>query len=491
MQHDFDVLITAEEAWPAFERAVLAAKTEVIAGFRIFDLSTRLISDEARAIGESWFDLLAHVIRSGVRFKLIVSDFDPVMATSLHEQAWITVRQGAALAEIADAVPGQVDVKAALHPARAGLLPWLAFIPIVLRKKWAKLRDLDQDRQDRQAVRLSGSILPKMHTVSHHQKIAVIDGEVLYVGGLDLNERRRDSIDHDQPAHETWSDVQLILRGPEAVDARKHLETFVAVTNRQLKLPDLPSLKRTISVPRKVSFPFLSPRTLLREIEQAHLDAFAAARHLIYIETQFLRSGIIAKAMAEAARVNPKLRAVVVMPTLPEVVAFENSEGIDARYGLALEREAVNMLTGSFEDRITIATPVRPVMAARDAKSVLSGSPIIHVHNKVLIRDDDYALIGSANLNGRSMRWDTEVAVEISEPGRVALTRQKLLGHWWFDELPPEALEPQTLQRWWRDEITRNGVKRPEGRRGFLVPYNPESGEELYQPLPGVTENMV
>ena len=49
MAGDFEVLITADEAWPAFERAVLAARKHVVAGFRIFDLSTGLRSAEARA----------------------------------------------------------------------------------------------------------------------------------------------------------------------------------------------------------------------------------------------------------------------------------------------------------------------------------------------------------------------------------------------------------------------------------------------------------
>ena len=48
MAGDFDVMITADEAWPAFERAVLSARSHVVAGFRIFDLSTRLRSTEAR-----------------------------------------------------------------------------------------------------------------------------------------------------------------------------------------------------------------------------------------------------------------------------------------------------------------------------------------------------------------------------------------------------------------------------------------------------------
>ena len=112
---DFRVLVTAEQAWPAFEDAVIDARDEVIAGFRIFDLTTPLAGARAREIGATWFDLLEHAVRRGVRIEIIVSDFDPVMATDLHRATWNTVRQGAALAEVAEARPGQVRIRAALH----------------------------------------------------------------------------------------------------------------------------------------------------------------------------------------------------------------------------------------------------------------------------------------------------------------------------------------------------------------------------------------
>lgn len=493
MVPDFDVLVTAEEAWPAFERAVLGARREILAGFRIFDLCTPLIGPEAREIGETWFDLLAHVVARGVDFRLTVSDFDPVMAADLHELTWITVRQGAALAEITRGPgAGRVEVHAALHPARAGLLPRLAFLPAVMLRKSRLRRALNGARLERQAVGLKSGDLPRMHPVSHHQKLAVIDGEVLYVGGLDLNRRRFDTRDHDRPAHLTWSDVQLILRGgPEPAEARRHLLTFVDASHRRAPVPECPHLKRTFSVPRRIQFPFVSPNTLLSEIEGAHIDAFNSARHLIHIETQYLRSSRIAGALAKAAEKNRDLHAVIVMPALPDDMAFEGARGIDVRYGLALERRAVTRLRAGFGKRLTIAAPVRPVMAARDAPSVLCGSPVVHVHNKVLVRDDDYAMIGSANLNGRSMRWDTEVAVEVTGAARMALLRDKLFAHWWCEDLPPEARDPARLQPWWAAEIARNALRLPENRRGFLVPFDAGKGAALAQDLPGATEDIV
>ncbi len=491
MPRDFEVLITAEEAWPELERTVLNARQQITAGFRIFDMRTKLRSAEARAIGEDWFDLLLHAARRGVRIDLTVSDFDPVMATPLHELSWTTVRQGAALAVAAGPNAAEVRVRAHMHPAQAGALPWLAFLPAVLRKKWDSLKSVDEDRREYSAVGLDRQWLPSLNTVSHHQKVAVIDDEWLFIGGLDLNERRHDTPEHDLPARLTWSDVQVMLRGPEAKAARLHLETLEDVTSGRQAPPDVPGLKRTLSAPRRLQLAYLSPRTLVSEIEEAHLNAFRTARHLIYIETQFIRSSRIAEALAEAAVRNPSLTAVIVTPGLPEEVAFDSSDSLDARYGLALKQQAIGTLEQGFGQRLTIGTPVRSVMAARSTSETLAGSPLIHVHNKVLIRDDDMVLIGSANLNGRSMRWDTELAVEVTQADRVAHARQRLMAHWWHAPLPDVARAPETLQGWWQHEIARNGVCRPENRLGLLVPHDAEAGAAMATPLPGVTEDIV
>ncbi|MDC0737845.1 phospholipase D family protein [Cognatishimia sp. SS12] len=481
MQSDFTVLVTAEEAFPAFERAVLGARAHIIAGFRIFDMRTKLRSPEAQKIGETWFDLLAYVVGKGVRFDLVVSDFDPDMASDLHRTAAQTVQQGRDLAKATGADDNQLRVRSHLHPARAGLLPRLFFAPAALRYR--------RKYQDDGEAQTSG--LPELHTVSHHQKVAVIDDEILYAGGLDLNERRFDTKDHELPAHLSWSDVQVIARGPAARETRLHLESFEDVVAGKAAPSPARHLMRTLSTPRKVQIPFLSPRTLLREIEQAHIDAFRNARHLIHIETQFLRSAPIAEALAKAAETNPHLRAIIVLPGTPMELAYEEHTGLDVRYGLAQARSALDRLRDSLGERLLLCAPVRPVMAARETRATLAGSPLIHVHNKVLVKDRDYVLIGSANLNGRSMRWDTELAIATTDPAAVDAARRKLAQHWWFDPLPDVARDPETAFDWWKDRIIKNGHMLPEKRSGYLVPYDLTANAELEQPLPGVTEDIV
>ncbi|MEO1138176.1 MAG: phospholipase D-like domain-containing protein [Pseudomonadota bacterium] len=488
---DFQVLITADEAWPAFERTVLNATKSVSAGFRIFDMLTVLRSDEARKVGRTWFDLLMHVLHKGVHVRLIVSDFDPVFATELHEIAWTTMRQAAALREISGCRDEQLQVIASLHPAKAGAMPWTAFLPFAVRRKSARLRQLSEMRKKRQAVRLQQQRMPSLHTTSHHQKIAVVDETWLYVGGLDLNERRYDDPTHDRPAEETWSDVQLLIRGPEAKEASTHLEEFVDVVHGKAAPTKLKSVKRTLSAPRRFQFPFLSPRTVLSEIEEVHRTAFRNAHRLVYVETQYFRARSLAECLAEQAQAKPDLAAIIILPGLPDKVAFSSDFGSDAKYGMALQADALDILKQAFGKRLTLATPVRPILAARADTRTLAGSPLVHVHNKVLVQDDQFALVGSANLNGRSLYWDTEVAVTVSDKNRVDVLRRRLMAHWWHSELPAEAKDPAKQQAWWHRKIAENGVVLPENRTGFLVPHDVDNLRDETVHLPGVTDNIV
>lgn len=147
----FDVLVTAEEAYPAFERAFLTAKSEIIASFRVIDLSTRLRSPEALKIGTTWMDLMIHTLDRGVAVRLVTSDFDPVAAPELHQLAWRTLRQIAAVRELTRDC-GRLDFTLALHDARTGLVPRLILYPLVrhkmnqLARTWHEMSDPERQR---------------------------------------------------------------------------------------------------------------------------------------------------------------------------------------------------------------------------------------------------------------------------------------------------------------------------------------------------------
>lgn len=186
--------MTATEAYPALEQAFLSAKTEVWASFLVFDLRTRLRSDEARAIGRTWFDLAVHTLNRGVALNIVISDVDPIAWPAMHRAAVRNLRLFSAAAAVA--APGvRMTARLARHPARAGLFVRLAFWPIMLVRSgriagWlntltpacraAAVRDMPGTVA---ALRLlpKGDLrvrwwrLPEFCPAVHHQKLAVID----------------------------------------------------------------------------------------------------------------------------------------------------------------------------------------------------------------------------------------------------------------------------------------------------------------------------
>lgn len=508
------VCITAEEAYPALERAFLDAEDHITCSFRIFDLRTHLHSDEARRIGETWFDLFAHCLDRGVSIRLVITDFDPVAAPELHRKTCRTRRQVCAVRELAQ--PGcQLEFIASLHDAKVGPLPCFFFRPLVnrklreLRESWAALAEGDRLPFLAELPRLEGIVEPCNETgtlktypgrvtlfpATHHQKVAVFDDRLLSIGGLDVNDRRYDTKRHDRPSARTWHDVQVFCTGPVVAAARAHLDSFLDGTAGKARPPEVnPALLRTLSRPRLRNFARVAPITVCDELRQQHFNNAEQAETLIYLETQFLRHIPLARALARRARACPSLKLILILPAAPEDVAFDPHYGLDARYGEHLQLRCLTMLHRAFgPDRFLVTSPVQPRYRKSDGRDTLHDAPLIYVHSKVSIFDDKSAILSSANLNGRSLCWDTEAGVHITRPEQVETLRQRCMGHWLPKHLEKRDayLAPETAFDHWRRLIDDNSTLPPHARSGFLVRYDSDAAREAAQPLPGFSEEIV
>ncbi len=513
-----EVLVTAAEAYPALERAFLAAEREISASFRIFELTTRLRSAEARRIGETWFDLVAHTLGRGVAFSIVIADFDPVARPRLHRATWRTVRRFHAAAELAG--PGaRLRVVPAMHPATAGFMARLLLWPLVLSRllrtagwlgglvppqRLAALRELPGVRRllalppaaSRPRPRLAA--LPPLHPVTHHQKLAVFDRRRLYIGGLDLDDRFYDTPDHRLPGDETWHDVQLMVEGPVAGDAHDHIAEFLGIAGRRLPpgpaAPDRDGLRfvRTLSRRRGAwAGLHISPDPAVTEIEQAHHRAVSRARRLIYVETQYFRDRRLARRLALQALRVPELTMILVLPAAPDDVAFEGSVGIDARLGEFLQAEALRILRRGFGRRLFVGGAAQPRGTPARGRAQLNGAPLVYVHAKVSIFDGTTAIVSSANLNGRSLRWDSEAGVVISRPEEVAVLRQRLMAHWLPRGADAACLDPDRAAAAWAALASRNAARPATEREGFLLPYDATPAEAFGRAFPLVPDELV
>lgn len=501
------VLLTAAEAYPEFEAQVLDAETEISCGFRIFDPWTELVSDRAREIGVDWFDLIAHTLKRGVSFRLVLTDFDPVARPHRHRAAWASFRALIAAAEVSGR-PELLEVKVALHPAQAGLIPRMLIWPksfgeiaqvvreLNLLSPSARKRALSEMPQVmRQVLLRNGKLqakrwpVPLLYPTTHHQKLAVFDRRRLYIGGLDLNDRRFDTPDHNQASDQTWHDLQLLVEGEVARDAHEHLESFEDVL-AGIAAPKPSSLLRTMTSKRRWALPYLSPRLIVSELSEAHFSASENTEHLIYLETQYFRDRALAKHLVSVARAKPDLSMILIIPAAPDDVAFQPEVKFDARFGEYLQVESLKALRAGFGERLFVGAPAQPCSAEGNGPATHCGAPIIYLHAKVSIFDEREAIVSSANLNGRSLKWDTETGLRLDQAGDVSTLKRRCFEHWLGSAATPEHFDGKTALNAWRDLAAQNEARVPEERQGFILPYDIAPSARRGRNVPGVPEEM-
>ena len=504
----FEIFLTADEAFPALETLFLEANQSVSAGFRIFDPETRLRSEEGKKVGNTWADLITATLNRNVRIDLKISDFDPVVRTQLHAYTGRCIR-GIRAAGQASTNPTKLNVTAMMHPARVGLLPRLVLWPRLIKEinnQLSHLNGLAETEQKQfleDAPALQKLIYkkgdhyvarkfppPPLVPVSHHQKLAVFDRQRLYIGGLDLNDRRFDTLAHDRPTSETWHDTQVLVDGPIAAEAAEHLEELFAATAGQTP-KKTQHLLRTLSQKRRFEMPYLSPQICVTELSTKHHESAAKAQKLIYLETQFFRDSAFAERLAEQATKNPALTLILILPAAPEDIAFDPSYGSDAAYGEHLQVKAIKVLQDGFGSRCFVGAPCKPTTSTETGRHIHFDAPLIYLHAKVSIFDDRSAIVSSANLNGRSLFWDTEAGVEIDHPAHVNELKKRCFDHWLGLNADQAAYASETACDAWANIAARNAGKRPEDRSGFILPYSAAVAAEDARVLPGVPEEMV
>jgi len=510
---DIKYLLTAEEAWPVFEREVLSAEHRVVAGFRIFDCMTRLRSDEGQGVGEDWFDLILHILRRGVRVDLILSDFDPIIAPDMHEMTWRTMRQLAAIRELAgpDAILNTIP---AMHPAEAGQVARTALWP----KVWQELTDLRDAVNERPedvrrtmfhdmpgthswlelaedgTVQSNDPSPPPLYPVSHHQKIAVIDSRSLYVGGLDLNPRRYDTPRHHRAAEETWHDVQILVRDRDAAEAGEaHLDNLLQTVAATAEVPPQRGGFCTTTSRWQRNIVGMAPEVVSRSIADKTMQQIERSEQFLYFETQFFRDVELAEALATRAREAEKLELLMVLPAAPEDVAFEGRRKVDARYGEYLQARCVRTVMEAFGDRCFFASPAqrrdaRPGQDDEEDRSTFLGAPLIYVHAKVSVFDRRAVLVSSANLNSRSLHWDTEAGLLHVDEVFATDVVARSMRHW----LPETDIDMSgSLVSQVRDQAELDAVRQPGNREGYLLPYDVEKAESFGTNLPGIPAELV
>lgn len=462
-------LVTAEQAFPAMEELVLGARSRLDLALHVFSprTKTRSATAHSRHIGD-WGALIADALGRGVQTRLLLNDFDPVGAPDMHAAVWERLGLLAdAIGPLPDDVRSNLTVLVAHPGGESGIALRTLVWPAARAKQARIIADFRQKGRDlppglaEQADRSPKWPPRRNFTATLHQKFLVADEGCAIVGGLDIDERRYDDPEHRRSAPETWHDVSVKVAGRAALALAEHFDRcwsivaaegashasafvamnpdcplrFAAIEQRGPRRTEEPkrtmpnkgmAVAATLPLPGKNPFRF-GPAADLCELERAHLALFARARHYIYLESQFFRSSSIRDGLIAALGRNRDLHVLLLLPGAPDVIAYQGEKSGVHRYGEWLQMRSLNRLTDLFGGRfaaycITNDRP-REEEFERDA---LYGKSMVYVHSKVAIADDDTAIVSSANLNGRSMRWDIEAGMVARDPAFAADLRTQL-----------------------------------------------------------------
>jgi phosphatidylserine/phosphatidylglycerophosphate/cardiolipin synthase-like enzyme len=305
----------------------------------------------------------------------------------------------------------------------------------------------------------------------HHEKLVIVDGEVAFVGGIDLTSLggdRFDSSDHSMRGHLGWHDASSRVRGPAVADVAAHFAArWREVTGEQIEQtpPPVPAgdveLQVVRTVPEKI-YDFL-PNGDFRILE-AYTRALRSARKLVYLESQFLWSAQVVEILADKLREPPSedFRVVVLLPAKP-------NNGADTTRG------QLGVLAGADNGA---ARFLASTISARSGG--LTGP--LYVHSKIGIVDDAWLTVGSANLNEHSLFNDTEMNILTCDPLLARETRLRL----WAEHLECSVKEVSGDPARVIDELWRPIAREQLERR--------QRGEPLthrLQELPGVSRRSM
>lgn len=539
-------LIEAADMFPALENLVIEAESAVWMSFRIFDPATKTRSDAAGALGlASWSDLIRHAVKRGVEVRILLADFEPVLADYLHAGSWNTYRQIRAIVEgLEESERDRLQLIVIQHEGELGW-GWRQLLRVPLRRRVRKIvegllvRGAHEDGgfdcrpglwkylvwEGDEAKSWKAAAPPRLWPATYHQKFVLIDRRIAIIGGLDLDERRWDDRRHRRSANQTWHDISARIDGPAASDAERHfallwnrelpryrsiVAEWTTPCGRELMLDPLDSIEgvrpesrsadgkavvqivRTLS--RRSSSPFaIGPKRHIRELKAAHRRLILSARRRLYIEAQFFRSAEAAEWIEQALRANPALEAIILIANAPEEIAFEGQGDNPAhRYGEYLQARTLGrLLRRSGPDRIGLFTlaksePVQPGEEKfEDSRGTAFGSGLIHIHSKLLIADDDFCLLSSANINGRSFYWDTELGFLWREESDAIKDFRDRLWRQLFADAPPADLAG------WRDAARFNAGAPPDQRKGFVLPYQLGRARRFARPYSFIPDDLV
>lgn len=253
-------------------------------------------------------------------------------------------------------------------------------------------------------------ILSKRFTpnLRNHRKIVVVDGELAFIGGLNVGE---EYLGHIRRRDRGWADMHFELEGPAVWDVQAiFAEDWSFCTGQNLEdaayYPDLPAAADGGSALQVIGG---GPDRELNPVRQAFFATINGATKTLRVATPYV---------------------------VPDTALR------DALKTAALRGVRVQILTQGWPPDYVLVSLCSSYFFAE----LMAAGIEIHrygagmMHSKLLVADDEYAVVGSANLDNRSLLLNFELAAMLDTPADVAAVVQR------FEEDLQEAefVDPET-----------------------------------------------
>lgn len=397
--------------------------------------------------GEAFFAALRTALQDAREYVFIIgwclTPYIPLGRES--EEALLDTRLLPLLSEVAQRLPVRI-------------LLWNG-APIVLQPTWRDTQAVKEafDREGTGDIecRLDRSA-PLSHC--HHQKAIVVDGQLAFVGGMDLTTfsgDRWDTTAHALRAGQNWHDVQLQIRGEAVADVEHNFrQRWSAVAQGEaLPPPCTPNYEEGWRLPVQIL------RTIPAKVYDFapsgefgifywYMQAIRRAKRLIYIENQYIWAPQIRKALVEAINAphEEEFRIIIVLPAFAGDGRWDNDKHVQ------ILREA--------DKGRGIVSIYSLYTAGPNQGEHPFTYRAIYVHAKVAVIDDEWLIVGSANLNDRGLVTDSEICAAVRDPD---LARQVRLDLWAEHlEMPRQEVadkDPVELADGeWRDRAEQNAT---------------------------------
>ena len=261
---------------------------------------------------------------------------------------------------------------------------------------------------------------------SHHQKAVILTAKkecVAFVGGIDIGDDRFDSPKHFRPTQnpqrkkvymDGWHDIQLKVQGSATQqiwvnfverwnDPTAPNSNESSMHPKPINLKEMPSVKkcgrhhvqvlRTFACPRNFgypSFPFLNEGE--QTVRAGLIKAIRRAQCYIYIEDQYFWASEL---LDEIANTNLQVKIILVLSRDMDVPGYDG-------WQKQVRADAFDKINRNGSNRVFAYH-----LQHAGAESV------IYVHSKLMIIDDRYVSVGSANIAYRSTTTDTELTLAV------------------------------------------------------------------------------